>query len=354
LLAATAAALLSALVLAPSALAVPANDDQALAFPVDLTTGDPVTVNTVGATVELGEPLTASGTGVCNPGARQMTATTWYRIVGNGGVVSIDTAGSDFDTVISVYFAPTPSLDDGLPCNDDAAAGVVTSAVSFQSVAGRAYLVQVGGCDCGAAVVKEGNLTMHATAAAPPPPPTPPAPPAPPAPPPIVIVPPDTDGDGIPDARDPCPTVKPTRDANNDGCQDKPIRILSDLKYDGSFIKRGGAIGGITLSRVRLTRVPAGARVSVSCAGCRRAVGGGGTRRFTSFTLTAKNTGTQTMGRLNRLQLLRGRRIVVVVTQPEHLGRLVVVRMGARRDAVTLKCLAVGSSTKRVACSTGG
>lgn len=345
-------AVLCALALAPAALALPpSNDNVSTPFNVDLA-GGAVTLNTTEATVEAGELLTAGGPGVCNPNARKMVATTWYRVLGNGGTITVNTVGSNFDTVISAYFAPTPALDDGLPCNDDRSATETTSEVSFQSVVGRAYLIQVGGCDCAGALVT-GGLVMNVSATEPPPPPTPPAPPAPPAPPPIVIVPPDTDGDGIPDAKDPCPTVKPTRDANNDGCQDKPIRILSDLKYDGSFIKRGGAIGGITLSRVRLTRVPPGALVRVSCAGCRRAVGGGGTRRFASFSFTAKNGGTQTIGRLNRLRLLRGRRIVVVVTQPEHLGRLVVVRMGARRDAVTLKCLAVGSSTKRVACSTG-
>jgi hypothetical protein len=347
-LAATVSALLCALVLAPAALAVPTNDNQAAPFNVDLTTGDPVTVDTTGATIEAGELLTVNGGGVCNPGARQMVATTWYRIIGNGGVVSIDTTGSAFDTVISVYRAPTPSLADGLPCNDDAG-GLVTSAVSFQSDAGAAYLIQVGGCDCGAAVVKEGLLTMHATAAAPPPPPTPPAPPAPP---PIVVTPPDTDGDGIPDARDLCPTVRPTRDANNDGCQDKPIRILSDLKYDGSFVRRGGAIRGISLSRVRLTRVPTGAVVRVSCASCRRAVRGG-SRAFRGFSLTAKKGGTQTMGRLSRLLLTRGKQIVVVVTAPDHLGRRVVVRFAGGRDRVTLSCLAPGSRSARVACSTG-
>ena len=187
---------------------------------------------------------------------------------------------------------------------------------------------------------------MHVSQTDPPPPATPPPPP------PVVVTPPDSDGDGIQDTKDACPTVKPTRDANNDGCQDKPIRILSDLKYDGRFIRRGGAIGGIALSRVRLTRVPAGAVVRVRCAACRRAAAGGGSRAFRSFSFSARRGGTQTMGRLNQLLLLRGRQIVVVITSPEHLGRKIIVRM-ASRDRVTLSCLAAGSTTARVACSTG-
>jgi hypothetical protein len=179
---------------------------------------------------------------------------------------------------------------------------------------------------------------MHVSQTAPPPPP-----------PPVVIPPPDSDGDGIPDSRDACPKVKPTRDANNDGCQDKPIRILSDLKYEGSFIRRGGAVRGLTLSRVRLTRVPAGSVVRVSCGSCRR----GGGRALRNFSFTAKKTGTQTMGRLSRLQLVRGKQLVVVVTNPDHLGRKVVVRIVGRHDRVKLSCLAVGSTSQRVACSTG-
>jgi len=344
-LVALAAAILAALVLAPAALAIPTNDSFAAPFNVDLAAGE-VTVDTTGAAEELNEPLTPSGPGVCNPGARNMVATTWYRLLGNGGTITIDTAGSNFNTVIGVYVKSPPALVDGSPCNDDVAIGNVTSALSFDSVAGGAYLIQVGGCNlCGTvppANFVTGTLRMHVSATAPPPPP------------PVVITPPDTDADGIPDAKDACPTVKPTRDANNDGCQDKPIRILSDLKYDGRFIRRGGAVRGIALSRVRLTRVPTGAVVRVTCAGCRRAAGRGGTRAFRSFSFTAQKGGTQTMGRLNRILLLRGRQIVVVVTDPpDHLGRKVVVRMAGSRDRVTLSCLAVGSLTKRVACSTG-
>jgi hypothetical protein len=347
-------AVLAGLVLAPGALAVPpSNDPFSSPFNVDAASGIPVTccgVNTtVEATTEAGEPLTPTGSGVCIIGAteRTMVRTTWYRVVGNGGTMSVDTAGSDFDTVIAVYNAPTPVLG-SQPCSDDAN-GTQQSALSFATAAGAAYLIQVGGCNTCGGLPDFGNLVMHVSQTDPP---VPVPPPPPPPPPPVVITPPDSDGDGIPDSRDPCPATRPTRDANNDGCQDKPIRILSDLKYDGRFIRSGGVVRGIALSRVRLTRVPAGAVVRVSCATCRRATSGG-TRAFRTFSFTARKTGTQTIGRLNRVQLVRGKQIVVVVTQPDHLGRKIVARMVGRRDNVKLTCLAVGSRTKRVACSTG-
>ena len=76
--------------------------------------------------------------------------TVWYRIVGTGGLVTVDTAGSDYDTVIAVYtaagggFTPVP---DG--CVDDVpiepVGRTLQSAVTWQTVAGTSYYVQIGG-----------------------------------------------------------------------------------------------------------------------------------------------------------------------------------------------------------------
>jgi hypothetical protein len=99
---------------------------------------------------------------------------------------------------------------------------------------------------------------------------------------------------------------------------------------------------------VRLTRVPAGASVRVTCSKCRR-----GGRAFRSFNVIARKTGTQTMGRLSRLRLTRGRQLTVIITAPDHLGRKVAVTFVGRRDRVKLTCLAAGSRSKRVACSSG-
>ena len=77
--------------------------------------------------------------------------TVWYRIVGTGGPVTVDTAGSDFDTVIAVYtstgaggFTPVPDA-----CVDDVPleplGRTLQSAVTFDTVAGTTYYVQIGG-----------------------------------------------------------------------------------------------------------------------------------------------------------------------------------------------------------------
>ena len=341
-LGAAASALLAVLLLAPAALAAPTNDDWQNALNIDATLG-PVEGFTTDASTQDGEPLTPTGSGTCGS-TRQMVATTWYRLIGNGGVISANTAGSNFDTVIAAYFAPTPTSTDPLPCNDDVAQGNLTSAISFQSELGRTYLVQVGGCTgtgCGAA---SGFLRMTFAFGDPPPPPTPPPPP------PVVITPPpppDADGDGVPEnGQDKCPGSRPTRDANRDGCQDKPKRILSDLSYDFRYLRSRGGIRGIRLSLVKLTRAPKGARVSVRCTRCRK-------RGLRSHSFTTRRVGTQPMGRLNGVQLLRGARLTVIVTRAGHLGRRIVVTMGSRRDVVKLSCLAEGSRTRRVPCSTG-
>ena len=351
---AVASVMLGALVLAPVAFAAPPTNDAwqqpfnaaVNSFPVTLAVAD-----NSQATIQENEPLTSLGPGTC--GTRKMVGTTWYRILGNGGVISVNTTGSNYDTVIAAYVAPTPLLNDGLPCNDDAAAGVLTSAISFQSTAGAAYLIQVGGCDaCGGGSVSTGDLVMNITASEPPPPPPPP---------PVVVTPPpppDADGDGIPDTgADKCLGSKPTRDINKDGCQDKPQRILANLDYNFSSYRQAGVIRGIALRKVTLSQVPKGARVRVTCRGCLKAAGRGRTARFRSFSFTAKRSGVQSMRKLNLVLIPRRVTLKVVVTAPERLGRRILVtpvKAGRKLDPRESKaCLAVGSPVKRVPCSTG-
>ena len=77
--------------------------------------------------------------------------TVWYRIVGTGNPITIDTAGSDFDTVLAVYtsdgaggFTPVPDA-----CVDDVPVDPVgrslQASVTFDTVAGTTYYVQIGG-----------------------------------------------------------------------------------------------------------------------------------------------------------------------------------------------------------------
>jgi hypothetical protein len=74
--------------------------------------------------------------------------TVWFKVTGTGSEITIDTAGSDFDTVVAVYTDPA-SAASAVACNDDVALEPVgrtlQSAVTFPTVAGTTYYVQVGG-----------------------------------------------------------------------------------------------------------------------------------------------------------------------------------------------------------------
>ena len=77
--------------------------------------------------------------------------TVWYRIVGTGGPVTIDTAGSDYDTVVAVYTADGSGGFDPVPdaCVDDVPLDplgrTLQASVTFDTVAGTTYYVQIGG-----------------------------------------------------------------------------------------------------------------------------------------------------------------------------------------------------------------
>jgi hypothetical protein len=77
--------------------------------------------------------------------------TVWYRIVGTGGPITVDTAGSDYDTVIAVYTSDGAGGFDPVPgaCVDDVPLDPVgrtlQAAVTWDSVAGTTYYVQIGG-----------------------------------------------------------------------------------------------------------------------------------------------------------------------------------------------------------------
>jgi hypothetical protein len=110
-------------------------DAPSLLFSVPGTVAD-----NVGYTVQGGEPAS------CDPAP--MTRTAWWRFTGTGQSIDLTTLASDFDTVLSVYDAPTgiPILGNRVACNDDdpGGGGAVTSALTFNSTRGKNYLVQVG------------------------------------------------------------------------------------------------------------------------------------------------------------------------------------------------------------------
>lgn len=74
--------------------------------------------------------------------------TVWYTVTGTGGSITVDTAGSDFDTVIAVYEG-APDEGETVACVDDTPieplGRTLQGAVTFPTVAGTTYWIQIGG-----------------------------------------------------------------------------------------------------------------------------------------------------------------------------------------------------------------
>jgi len=153
----TVTAIAFALLALPSVAAAQSTNDN-FEDAVGLTGGEFDRVDTTGNTLQPDEPQDC-GVGIAH--------TAWYAVqIGDSGRVSVDTIGSDFDTVISVY-----GPDDGGPipggqhlgCNDDRKPGEPRSEAAFEGSPGDWYLIQVGGCTgdpaCGAS---SGTLVISA------------------------------------------------------------------------------------------------------------------------------------------------------------------------------------------------
>jgi hypothetical protein len=82
----------------------------------------------------------------------QFSRTVWYSVDGAGGDVTLDTAGSDFDTVLAVYVETDGELVE-IACGNDDEDRFAT--VTWTTEPGVRYLVQVGGADG-----QSGNLVL--------------------------------------------------------------------------------------------------------------------------------------------------------------------------------------------------
>ncbi len=75
--------------------------------------------------------------------------TVWYKVTGTGGEVTVDTAGSDFDTVLAVYTANASGGFTSVACVDDVPVDPIgrtlQAAATFPTTAGTTYYVQIGG-----------------------------------------------------------------------------------------------------------------------------------------------------------------------------------------------------------------
>ena len=121
---------------------VPVNDapDGALA----LKAGSRLNVQTGGASAAAEVQVTTCPEGF----ADQMGRTLWYKITGTGAPVTVDTAGSNFDTVLGVFERDGADFTE-IACDDDVSFQPVGStyqaALTFGTVAGHTYWVEVGG-----------------------------------------------------------------------------------------------------------------------------------------------------------------------------------------------------------------
>jgi len=116
------------------------------------------------------------GAGVCDEG---VTKDVWFTFTsGCTGYATLDTCGSSFDTILTVFTGTCENRTD-LICNDDAAFGSncwspygSASSVTFIAYAGESYLVRVGGraASCGpgtlhASLQSAGNVSCSSPAA---------------------------------------------------------------------------------------------------------------------------------------------------------------------------------------------
>lgn len=122
----------------------PVNDT--LERAIALTTGSNVNVQTGGAAIEPEAPIST-----CPDGEEdKMGRTVWYTFEGTGEEVTLDTAGSNFDTVLAVYVLDGDELVE-IACVDDVfldPIGVTfQAAISGPSEVGVTYFIQIGGFD---------------------------------------------------------------------------------------------------------------------------------------------------------------------------------------------------------------
>lgn len=133
----------------------PANDTFANALVVTGTSFS-VTGTNVNATKQSGEPTVAG-----NAGGKSVW---WNWTAPSSGSVSLKTADSGFDTLLGVYTGASVSGLKLVASNDDASSGVLTSAVTFNAVAGTTYRFVVDGYNAASGSISLG-LTMTTAAA---------------------------------------------------------------------------------------------------------------------------------------------------------------------------------------------
>ena len=108
-----------------------------------------------GATKEIGEPTHFAG----SPGSAR---SVWYRFRPTvSQTLTINTHGSDFDTILAVYTGNTLETLSLVANNDDAAASTTSSYVDFNVTAGVDYRIAVDGFNNFASGGDSGTISMY-------------------------------------------------------------------------------------------------------------------------------------------------------------------------------------------------
>jgi hypothetical protein len=120
---------------------VPANDTSAGALPVAL--GSHLQMDTRGASLDPETPcLMTDGDEVFEFGWGR---TVWFSFNATGGPITVDPAGSNFDTVVAVYVRAGGELQQVACVDDDSNIGAPQGRATIDTDLGVTYLVQIGG-----------------------------------------------------------------------------------------------------------------------------------------------------------------------------------------------------------------
>jgi hypothetical protein len=122
----------------------PANDNFASAINIT-STGFADTKDSSGATTQTNDPVPASVSG-CVPTGSGQSNTMWYKVVPTGtGTANIDTIGSSYDSVLSVWSGTSQTALTAVACNDDINPGIVTVSqlTGVTLNAGTTYFIMV-------------------------------------------------------------------------------------------------------------------------------------------------------------------------------------------------------------------
>lgn len=115
----------------------PSNDDCSNATIIPANNYNPPPFDTIDATVEPGELDESCGSGGGNSNS------VWYRFTpSQSGTVNINTNGSDYDTVLSIFWGTCGSAVE-IGCDDDGGPGTSSELTNIFQVGGETYLIKV-------------------------------------------------------------------------------------------------------------------------------------------------------------------------------------------------------------------